>query len=260
MKSRRIPRATLLAFTLLTGGALAAAEPAPSPVVYLIGDSTMADKPQPDKNPERGWGQLLSEFVADGVVVKNHAAGGRSTRSFIAEGRWSPVLDQLRPGDWVIIQFGHNDQKKKRPDLYTDPATDFRDFLEKFARETRAKGAQPVLATSIYRRFFDAAGNPKDSLGGYPAAARAVAAKLEIPLVDLHALTGTLLTELGDEGSKALFLHFTPGENAFFPEGKRDNSHLSELGARRVAGLFVDDARRQGIGFPARFEPPAARP
>lgn len=231
--------------------ALTATEPA-SPVVYLIGDSTMADKPQPDKNPERGWGQLLPEFMADGVTVENHAAGGRSTRSFVAESRWSAVLDKLQPGDWVVIQFGHNDQKQKQPALYTDPASDFPQFLEKFVREAQAKGAKPVLATPIYRRYFNADGSPKSSLGPYAAATQSVAKRLGVSVVDLHSLTGNLLAEFGEERSKALFLHFAPGEHAFFPEGKADNSHLSKLGARRVAELFVREAMRQSIGFPSR--------
>lgn len=252
MRSSRISHAVLFAFALLTSGALTAAEITQSPVVYMIGDSTMADKPQPDKNPERGWGQLLPEFVAEGVVVENHAAGGRSTRSFIAEDRWNPVLEKLQPGDWVIIQFGHNDQKKKRPDLYTDPASDFPQFLERFVRESRAKGAKPVLATSIYRRYFHADGSPKSSLVPYATATQSVAKTLEVPVVDLHTLTGALLAEFGVEGSKTLFLHFAPGEHPFFPNGHQDNSHLSELGARRVAELFVRDMARQDIGFPAR--------
>lgn len=222
-----------------------------APVIYMIGDSTMADKSQPEQNPERGWGQVLHEYVAEGVVVKNHAAGGRSTRSFIAEGRWQAVLEALQAGDWVIIQFGHNDQKKEKPSLYTDPETDFRDFLTQFVRESRAKGAQPVLATSIYRRYFKE-GKARNSLGQYPAATRAVAESLDVPLVDLNQLTGRLLNEQGEAGSKALFLHFEPGEHDYYPNGKRDNSHLSLKGAHSVAQLFVDDMEALSIEFPTR--------
>ncbi len=236
-------------------GALTATEPA-SPVVYLIGDSTMADKPQPDKNPERVWGQLLPVFMTGGVIVENHAAGGRSTRSFVAEERWTAVLEKLRPGDWVIIQFGHNDQKKTRADLYADPATDFPRFLETFVRESRDRGAKPVLATSIHRRYFNADGSPKSSLGAYAAATQSAGKALNVTVVDLHSLTGGMLAEFGEERSKALFLHFAPGEHPFFPEGKADNSHLSEPGARRVAELFVREMMRQNTGFPARPRKP----
>lgn len=220
--------------------------------VYMVGDSTMANKRNPSRNPEHGWGQLLHEFLLDGVAVRNHASGGRSTRSFVAEGRWERVIEAVQPGDWVIIQFGHNDQKKKKPELYTDPETDYRDFLKKFVTETREKGAQPILATSIYRRYFRD-GKAKSSLGGYPQATREVAAALDVPMVDLNALTGELLNEYGEEGSKALFLHFEPGENEYFPDGRHDNSHLSQAGARSVAELFSGEVKSLAIAFPLNY-------
>ncbi len=221
--------------------------------VYMVGDSTMANKSNSSRNPEHGWGQVLDGFLADGVAVRNHASGGRSTRSFVAEGRWERVIEAVQPGDWVIIQFGHNDQKKKKPELYTDPESDYRDFLTKFVTETREQGAQPILATSIYRRYFRD-GKAKSSLGGYPQATREVAAALDVPMVDLNELTGELLNEYGEEGSKALFLHFEPGENEYFPKGKHDNSHLSELGACSVAQLFIDTVESLNLGFPVRAD------
>ena len=226
--------------------------------VYVVGDSTMANKSNPERNPEHGWGQVLHEFLSEGTVVHNHASGGRSTRSFVAEGRWNRVIEALQPGDWVIIQFGHNDQKKKKPELYTDPATDYRDFLKKFVEETRAKGGKPILATSIYRRYFRE-GQAKSSLGGYPQATREVAAELEVPMVDLHQLTGDLLNEYGEAGSKALFLHYEAGEHPYYPNGKRDNSHLSEEGARAVAALFVEEVVKLQIDFPAQETQAAAK-
>ncbi len=229
------------------------AEEEPSTVIYMIGDSTMANKSTAKDNPEHGWGQVFSAFVAEGVDVQNRASGGRSTRSFVAEGRWAKVMETLKPGDWVVIQFGHNDQKKKKPKLYTDPETDFKEFLTGFINDTRAKGANPVLATSIYRRYFRD-GKPKSSLGKYPQATLEVAAELEVPVVDLQKLTGELLAESGEEGSKALFLHFEPGEHPLFPEGKHDNSHLSEAGALAVSELFADSVRELDIGFPLKEE------
>lgn len=219
--------------------------------IYMVGDSTMANKSNPDQNPEHGWGQVLDEYLLDEVIVSNHAAGGRSTRSFIAEGRWERVIEAVQPGDWVVIQFGHNDQKKKKPELYTDPETDYRDFLIKFVIETREKGAQPILATSIYRRYFKD-GKARNSVGQYPQATREVADSLGVPMVDLNLLTERLLNEYGEEGSKALFLHFEPGENEYFPDGRRDNSHLSAEGAREVAALFAQEAAALNIGFPAK--------
>ncbi|GHC08123.1 rhamnogalacturonan acetylesterase [Cerasicoccus arenae] len=224
-----------------------------APVIYMVGDSTMANKSNPENNPEHGWGQLLAEFVEAGVTVQNRAAGGRSTRSFIAEGRWDKVMDVLKPGDWVIIQFGHNDQKKKKPKVYTDSETDYQEFLAKFVNETRSRGAHPILVTSIFRRYFKE-GMAKSSLGNYPNATKEVASSLEVPLIDLHRSSGELLNDLGEEGSKALFLHYEPGESDFYPKGKHDNSHLSEQGARSIAKLFAEEAYALNIGFPVNKE------
>jgi lysophospholipase L1-like esterase len=221
------------------------------PVVYMIGDSTMANKSDPDRNPMYGWGQVLQSFLPSGVVVENYAKDGRSTRSFLAEGRWEHVLETLTAGDWVIIQFGHNDQKKKQPELYTDPDTDYREFLIKFIEETREKGAQPILATSIYRRYFKQE-KVYHTLGEYPRVTREVAEALDVPLVDLNQMTGELLTQYGIDGSEDLFVHLEPGENEYYPEGRHDNSHLSELGANEVAELFVGGVKALDIGFPLK--------
>src|SRR4051794_25891447 len=135
--------AALVAFVLTLAGA--------APVrttVYMIGDSTMADRPTPERNPYRGWGQMLPQFLDDSVAVRNFAVNGRSTKSFIDEGRWTAVLAQLQPGDYVIIQFGHNDEKREDPARYTDPNGSYRDNLRRFVEETRAKGATPILCTS----------------------------------------------------------------------------------------------------------------
>lgn len=232
------------------------AEDTPQPenpvLIYMIGDSTMCNYSLDHDNPQRGWGQLLPEFVQDGVKVENRAAGGRSSRSFVKEGRWAKIMETLKPGDWVVIQFGHNDQKKDKPEIYTDPETDYRTFLKDFIKDTRANGARPVLATSIYRRYFDQEGHPKNSLGGYPEATRAVAEEMNVPLVDLNELTGILLAEAGVENSKKLFLHCEPGEHPLFPDGRHDNSHLSETGARAIAKLFADAVRDLKISFPLK--------
>src|SRR5215207_15654 len=122
------------------------------PTVFLVGDSTMADKPDPARNPERGWGQLLPRFLDSGVVVRNHAVNGRSTRSFLDEGRWDSVVAVLRPGDVVVVQFGHNDQKIEDPKRFTNPYTAYRRNLARFVADARARGATPVLCSSIVRR------------------------------------------------------------------------------------------------------------
>src|SRR5688572_25070066 len=143
--------------------------------VFMIGDSTMADKPDPDRNPERGWGQLLPSFLDGEVTVVNRAVNGRSSRSFIDEGRWDAVLTALRPGDHVFIQFGHNDEKREDPARFADATTTYRRNLERFVSETRAKGAEPILLTPIVRRKFNASGALEDTHSAYPTVVREVA-------------------------------------------------------------------------------------
>ncbi len=143
--------------------------------IYTIGDSTMADKIKPDENPERGWCQLLPQFLNENVEVKNHAVNGRSTRSFIDEKKWDAVYHQLKKGDYVFIQFGHNDQKKNDPERYTNPTTAYRNNLIKFIKETREKGAIPVLFTSIVRRNFNEEGTLVDTHYMYPFVVRLLA-------------------------------------------------------------------------------------
>jgi DNA sulfur modification protein DndE len=240
----------LIAAVLLAGSQAGSAPLEPDgPVVYLIGDSTMAATSKDGANPGRGWGQLLPEYFKDSVRISNRAKGGRSSLSFREEGLWSPVLEALKPGDWVILQFGHNDQKKDKPLAYADPVTAFPELIGKFLDEAREKGAHPILLTPIYRRYFSEEGRLRSTAGAYPEAARKVAKERGVPLVDLHASSGRLIEQYGVEGSKVLFLHFPPGENAFFPAGKADNSHLSETGARLIAGLFAQALREQQISL-----------
>ncbi len=229
-----------------------------SPRIYMIGDSTMAQKNLEGGNPERGWGQLLPQYFKSEVKIENHAKDGRSTRSFFDEGLWTPIVSALQPGDWVIIQFGHNDQKKEKPKLYTDSNTDYRTFLTKYVEETRAKGAFPLLATSIYRCSFSEDGKPKPTLGAYPEAVRQCAALLQVPCVDLNEQTGTLLESFGPEKAKTLYLHFAPGALSFYPNGKSDNSHLSETGARLVSELFTTSLRAQKIPLASLLKEPSS--
>ena len=199
----------------------------------MIGDSTMAEKSRPD-HPERGWGQLFREFVIPPAKLQNRALNGRSTKSFIAEKHWAQTLDTLQPGDWVIIQFGHNDQKADKPELHTEPAGSYRENLLRFIRETRAKSAHPVLATSVVRRRWDSNGEFIDTLGDYPAATRALAAAEKVPLLELHTLTLRMESEAGIEGSKRF--HF-PG----------DDTHYSENGAAATAALAAAEIHRLNL-------------
>ncbi|HEX2853912.1 MAG TPA: rhamnogalacturonan acetylesterase [Opitutaceae bacterium] len=236
----RLPTPCLLLLGLLAPG-LAAAETAPR--VFMAGDSTMADKPL--DGPERGWGQLLPKFFSDPAIVHNHAVNGRSTKSFIDEGRWQKIVDELQAGDFVIIQFSHNDEKSEDPKRYTDPATSFRDNLRRFIREAREKKASPILATPVCRRKFNAEGNLIDTHGAYPDAMRAVAAEEKVPLLELNRATAALLTEEGPEPSKKFFMWFSPGEHPKLPKGVQDDTHFVEAGATKVAGLAVAQLREQ---------------
>jgi lysophospholipase L1-like esterase len=201
--------------------------------VWTIGDSTMANK-KAEVTPETGWCQAFSVFVDQTVEVKNRAMNGRSSKSFITEGRWKAVLDSLQSGDYVFIQFGHNDEKMQDSTRYTEPFTTYRKNLERFVRETRDKGATPILFTSIVRRKFDN-GFLNETHGNYPVVTRMVAADMNVPLVDLQMLTAGAVTALGDEASKGIYLWTPPTDK--FPEGRKDDTHLCKEGANLVAKL-----------------------
>ena len=211
----------------------------PKPItVYMIGDSTMADKPLVD-NPERGWGQLFHEYFDENVTIANHAVNGRSTKSFIIEGRWQTVLDSLNAGDVLFIQFGHNDQKIHDSTRYAAPFGAYQTNLAKFVTEARAVHAVPILLTPVVRRRFDENGQFYDTHGDYPNAVKLLAEDLDVPLIDLHKMSMNVLEQLGEEESKKLFLWIDPGEYHSLPNGKQDDTHFSEYGARRMAGLVA---------------------
>lgn len=215
--------------------------------VFMIGDSTMADKPNPEINPERGWGQMLPDFFDEHVTVKNFAVNGRSTKSFIDEGRWDAVLKELRPRDYVFIQFGHNDQKNKDPKRYTNPFTGYRRNLIKFVEETREKDGIPILLSSIVRRNFNESGVLEDTHGAYPFVMRSVAKELNVPFIDLQLKSEDLVLSLGQEKSKELYLWVEPGRYEMYPDGKQDNTHFTEHGATAMAKLAIDGLREQKL-------------
>lgn len=212
--------------------------------LYMIGDSTMANKTT-EVYPEKGWGQLFQEYYDSGVIVRNRATNGRSTKSFMAEGRWKAVLDSLKKGDYVFIQFGHNDEKIDKPAVYTDPATTFRENLTKYIFDTRSKGATPVLLTPIVRRKFDETGKLTDTHGKYPDAVREVAALQKVICIDMQVLTMNYINSLGDEASRKIYLWTTPDSK--FPLGRKDDTHLSEEGARVYAGMVAREVAKMKI-------------
>jgi len=228
--------------------------------IYMIGDSTMANKPDPANNPERGWGQVLSAYFNDQVTVDNHAVNGRSTKSFIQEKRWDTVVEKLKPGDYVFIQFGHNDQKIKDPRRYTNPLTGYRQNLVKFVLESRERGAIPVLFTSIVRRKFNEHGVLVDTHDLYPFVVRNVAEDLDVPFVDLQLKSENLVLSLGEEKSKSLYMWIEPGAYALYPEGKKDNTHFTEKGAMKMAGLAVEGLKENGLSLTRFIIDPMQRP
>lgn len=208
------------------------------PVVFMIGDSTMANKDLRKGNPERGWGMMLPGFLSDDITVDNHAVNGRSTKSFIDEGRWDAVVDKLQPGDYVVIEFGHNDSKEDAA-RHTDPGTTYDANLTRFVKDARAKGAQPVIFNSIPRRNF-VGDSLVDTHGEYLTAARRVAVQQGVPFVDLNTPVAKFITDLGPEESKKYFMHVAPGTVPLCPDGKTDDTHLNVKGARAVASIAVD--------------------
>jgi lysophospholipase L1-like esterase len=216
--------------------------------IYLAGDSTMAQK-LPEKRPETGWGEELQKFFKDGtVVVDNRAKNGRSTRTFIEEKLWQGIVDNLRKGDYVFIEFGHNDSSKEKTDRYTPPE-DYRKNLIRFINEARAKGAIPILLTPVMRRRFDKEGNFQDSHGVYPDIVRAVASEYKVALIDMHRKSEGVIKQYGMEESRKLFLQLKPGENSNYPRGVEDNTHFSPLGAGIMARLAVEGIREQKLGL-----------
>lgn len=232
--------------------------------IFTIGDSTMANKDIKGGKLERGWGMMLRHCFSDDVRVDNHAQNGRSSKSFIDEGRWDKVLGLIKPGDYVFIQFGHNDEKpdEKR---HTVPGSTFDDNLRKFVRETRERGGIPVLFNSVVRRNFSgsktavtdddlrtnsSAGLKEgevliDTHGDYIVVPLNVAREMNVPFVDANRITHDLEQSLGVEGSKKLHMWYLPGETPSQPEGRQDNTHYNIYGASVVARLLADEASRQ---------------
>jgi lysophospholipase L1-like esterase len=208
----------------------------------------MAEK-LPEKRPETGWGEMLSKhFSADRVRVMNHAKNGRSTRLFIEQRLWQGLLDGLKEGDYVFIQFGHNDGAKDKPDRYTPPE-DYRANLVRFVKEVRERKATPVLFTPVMRRKFTKEGVFVDQHGVYPGIVREVAAGYKVPLIDMHRKSERVLVRMGPDESRKLFLQLKPGENPNYPNGIEDNTHFNPRGAEVMAGLAVEGIRESRLGL-----------
>lgn len=231
--------------------------------IFVIGDSTAANKDVSHGKKERGWAMALQCYFDDHIVVDNHAVNGRSSLSFLNEGRWDVVLEKMKPGDYVIIQFGHNDEKPKA-DRHTDPGSTFDYNLAKYVRETRERGGIPVLMNCVVRRnfFVKAPDNDDDEKlrtttfkdgakmvegdslvdthGLYRVAPRDVAQRMHVHFIDANRITHDLEQGLGTEESKKLHMWFLPGEEPSVPKGRQDNTHYNVHGAHVVARLLAD--------------------
>ena len=234
--------------------------------VFMIGDSTMANKDTTGGKQERGWGMMLQQYFKSGVVVDNHAVNGRSSKSFIDEGRWDVVLSKMKSGDYVIIQFGHNDEKPAA-DRHTDPGTTFDANLRRFVLESRARGGIPILCNAVVRRNFyrqvDSSVDDEslrnttyedekvnsdtliDTHGAYLLSPRNVARELGVPFIDANRVTHDLEQGMGIEGSRRLHMWFRPGEHPSVPKGRKDNTHYNVYRATVVAGLLAEEISHQ---------------
>lgn len=218
--------------------------------IFFAGDSTVCDY-NASRAPRMGWGQAFKHYVKDPVIVRNYAASGRSSKSFIAENRLEKISREIRENDYLIIQFGHNDAKKDE-DRFTDPFTTFQSNLKQYIDVAHKKSAHPILCTPVQRRSFDGDGQFQETHGDYPEAIRKLAKELAIPLIDLTKETRNLYEQLGAEETKKLFLWFEPGEEANYPEGARDDTHFSAEGAHEIAKIVLQAI--QSLDLPlARF-------
>ena len=209
--------------------------------IYMIGDSTMSIK-APRAYPETGWGMPFAGFFDSAVKVDNRAKNGRSTRTFISENLWQPVFDNLNEGDYVFIQFGHNDESKEKTERYTTP-DQYKENLTRFVKETRSKKAIPVLLTPVSRRRFDKEGNALETHAAYSPLVKEVAKALNVLFIDLDTKSKDLYQQMGVENSRLLFLQLKPGEHPNYPGGKDDNTHFNELGARLIAQIVLAEVK-----------------
>ena len=205
--------------------------------IHLMGDSTMAEKDLAKTGPERGWGMMFQNFLDPSqVTVINYAKNGRSTKSAIDSGDWDRVREAVQPGDWVFIEYGHNDSKVSDSTRYAAAYGAYQDNLRTFVNGVREKGGKPVLLTPVARRWFKENGLDRNCHGDYPAAMKQVAAETGTPLLDVTTATLDWLEGLGDEGSRPYFMIAT---------GKNDNTHTQANGARKVTEIVCGLIRDQ---------------
>lgn len=215
--------------------------------IYLIGDSTVCLY-GPRQFPINGWGMPFADYFNANITIDNRAKGGRSTRTFLEENRWQPIVDSLQSGDYVIMQFGHNDEAKEPQYAarYT-PVPDYKKNLTKFIMETREKKANPILVTPVSRRNFDKDGNAKETHTEYTAAVFEIGKQYQVPVIDLDRRSRELYQQLGPVKSKLLFMELDSAEHPNYPVGRHDNTHFNEYGARLMAEIILNEIKAQHL-------------
>ncbi|MEC6747986.1 rhamnogalacturonan acetylesterase [Marinilactibacillus sp. XAAS-LB27] len=219
--------------------------------VFIAGDSTAADKSSTEK-PMSGWGEFIADYFNETIQFSNQAINGRSTKSFLEQNRLEPILSKGKAGDYLLIQFGHNDQKIDDPERFTDPFGNYMDNLKYYIDKTTKNGMIPILMTSISRRQFKEGRLDPMSLGSYPEAMRKVATEKSVSIIDMHRITSAYIDKLGEASSKELFLHLEPNMYSNYPEGLTDNTHFSEEGAKMVASLIAEELTKTVPAFHKR--------
>ncbi|HKU04062.1 MAG TPA: pectinesterase family protein [Arthrobacter sp.] len=227
-------------------------KPRTKPVIFVVGDSTSSAYQQSER-PRAGWGQALPLLLGPQATVFDYAWSGASSKSFADAGLLDRVLGLIQPGDYLLISFGHNDEKVADPARGTLPDSTFKEYLGRYINGSKARGGKPVLVTPVERRRFDSFGSAQDSHGAYPQAVRELAAATGTPLVDLTASSKQLWQDLGPEGTKSRFLFLAPGQYPQYPQGSEDNTHFQALGAVEVARLVARELQSKQIVPPGYF-------
>jgi lysophospholipase L1-like esterase len=220
------------------------------PTLYLAGDSTVVDQ---DKEPWCAWGQMLPVFFGPGISVSNQAESGETIKSFVGERRYAKVMSTIKSGDYLMIQFAHNDQKPGSG--YVPAQTEYKDLLRRYIADARAKGATPILVTPMNRRHFDDQGKIVQTLGEYPQAMRDVAAEQKVELIDLNAMSKILFEALGPEGTLHAFVHYPADTFPDQPQELKDDTHFNSYGAFELASAIVQNIKDQKLPLSKYLRP-----
>ena len=214
------------------------------PNLFIAGDSTASIKLE-EKRPESGWGEYLYDYISPNLDVKNYAQNGKSTKSFIEEGILDQIDQKIKKNDYLLIQFGHNDEKKEDPKRYTTAFGTYQENLLKFILVAKKHEAIPILITPITRRrFIDKEYLDPNTLGEYPMAMIEVAKKYDVLYIDMFKISQKLLQDLGDTDSRKLFMHFKPNESKNYPNGLEDNTHFNPYGAKMMASIIATELKK----------------